>query len=68
MDAHRRRQWPTRSGKGFTQTVDFLPGIPGGIVILPNELKFKREGALPPSSSLPRCCFSSLFPRVFSFS
>jgi hypothetical protein len=40
--------WPTKSGKGFTHTMEFIPTGKGHIVSLPNEpkeTKDKGEGA-----------------------
>lgn len=36
--------WPTKSGKGFSMTLDLMPVAPGKIVVLPNEPKAKAEG------------------------
>lgn len=32
-------QWPTKSGKGFRQTMKFFPNAEGQIVVLPYEPK-----------------------------
>lgn len=37
-------QWPTRSGAGFNQVLNYIPQAPGHIVVMPNIQGAKWEG------------------------